>query len=225
MNKIEINYAIPLGLKCPMAYWIKDNGLRKCSYPFDWTRLITLDPVIESLNDNFSKLLDKSYYTDTKTPRRFKYTCGHSSLTNGHDLFWHRDMRLTDHYAGLCRSVERFHGVLKKSSPKLFMIGTYFRENLDVPEHIKNVKRLNNELSKLTNNFYIFSLVHFKSKYFPSDSKTKVETNGNIKFAELYTEKDLGLKKNGKRLRLNSDWIIERELIHSLYKFSIFNDI
>ena len=225
MKKIKINYAIPLGIKCPTAYWLQENGLRRCAYPFDWTRLFTLDLIIKCLTDDFSELLDKSKYVDTKSVRKISNRCGHSTLPRGEDVFWHRDMRVDENYQGLLRNIGRFREVLKKSQPKLFMIGTYHREDFDFELHRETVLRLNETLKMVTENYYILSLAHKKRNYHPGEHKTEIQHCNNVTYVDLFTRGEMGLTRNGKRLRMNSDLDEERRTIFSLFDFSIIDDI
>ena len=58
MNKIKVNYISSIGDCCITAWFMKHNGLKKCSYPFDWLVTGNLSNVIDCLDNDFANFLD-----------------------------------------------------------------------------------------------------------------------------------------------------------------------
>ena len=58
---MEIKHTCSLGNICHSSQFLKDNKLKKCSYPFDWV-FSTCDSIIHCIEDDFNIFLDKSYY-------------------------------------------------------------------------------------------------------------------------------------------------------------------
>ena len=64
---------ISIGPFCSSADIIKNNGLRKNSFPFDYI-FLSLEMVKHSINDRFNIFLDKNYYkycSETSTQHLF----------------------------------------------------------------------------------------------------------------------------------------------------------
>ena len=72
-----------LGGICHSAQLLKRNGLKKCSYPFDWI-FSSISMIIDCLEDDFKKFLDKSMYTS-----KSESTCGHNVY--GKSMFPHHN--------------------------------------------------------------------------------------------------------------------------------------
>ena len=56
---MEIKYVCSLGSLCHSAQILKNNNLKRCSYPFDWI-FSSPNMVIDCISDDFKKFLDKS---------------------------------------------------------------------------------------------------------------------------------------------------------------------
>ena len=47
---------VPLGIDCTIARYLRDKGLRKKAYPFDWTG--TYEGIHEAVSEGFEKMFD-----------------------------------------------------------------------------------------------------------------------------------------------------------------------
>ena len=105
--------AISLGQNCSSSWYIKECGLKKASYPFDW--LATNARVLEHvLRDDFSTLLDRRQMV--------------SLLTEGGHSFYHSRMighrnpaRNNADYAYFQRCVERWRAMMASRQRVLFL--------------------------------------------------------------------------------------------------------
>ena len=110
---MEIKHVCSLGSLCHTSQMLKQNKLKKCSYPFDWI-FSTSDVVIDCIKDDFKKFLDKSYYIS-----KGGYA-GHS-IYNSLNMFAHRDpLTNEDDYNYYIRCVDRFKQLLQYEENKLF---------------------------------------------------------------------------------------------------------
>ena len=210
--KLDINHAISLGLQCTTAQFLKTNGLKVCSYPFDWMLTPDHTATEDILNNDFVDLLNKKYYVDVTIDKLRKNCCGHSKY--GSNLFWHRDMRVTENYEHLKRCVSRFHKVLESSRPKLFMMDFY--ENHVV--NINNLKTIYNILSKKTTNLFLLGQSHTTGKKL----SVNVQRDGNIYFYE-YTHRQM-FDKWGLNFRLEQSRKLYMEMIFNQFNFEIINN-
>jgi hypothetical protein len=69
---MEVKYVCSLGTLCQSSQILKNNNLKKCSYPFDWI-FSNYDIIIRCIEDDFKIFLDKSYYISRPDNK-----CGHS---------------------------------------------------------------------------------------------------------------------------------------------------
>ena len=149
--KIIINYIIPLGCQCFSAFFLKTNNLKKTSYPFDW---IFSSPkvIINILEDNFKKFLDKNYYMIRDI----------NSTHNKH-LIYLPDLMLFNHRNPLNdidhlyykRCIDRFYNVLKKKEKKLFLL-TSLKNKIE--NELKNICLLNYNLNLITENYILIAI-------------------------------------------------------------------
>ena len=116
---IEITHVCSLGFFCHTAEFIKRQGYRLESYPFDWI-CSDIDIVTNCIEDNFQTLLDKTKYVPIKG-RESQRCCGHISYTL--NCFNHIDpLNKEEDYDYLLRCVSRFRDMLKRTERKLFII-------------------------------------------------------------------------------------------------------
>lgn len=159
---MKYNHVCSLGTQCSSSSLIKNLGLKLESYPFDW---IFTRPsiVIDCLQTNFTRLLDKSNYNqsvkDNKNVHKYYYP-------NGLTMFQHHNPYRNKDYEYFVRCVNRFNALLKSPNKKLFVVTildkqTYINAKND--ELVYNVFdldsnaviELNNELKKHTTNYHI----------------------------------------------------------------------
>ncbi len=142
---------VSLGTLCHTAQYLKTNGLKAESYPFDWV-FASIDCVLHCLQDDFVTYLDKSLYIDANYEGSNK--CGHKTFAGS--FFNHRDARLEQNYAYYKRCVERFRSLLKSKQRKLFIIGFYGNWNDHQNFKILQLRQL---LAGLTNSFRLVVVI------------------------------------------------------------------
>ncbi len=107
---------ISLGENCNSAWYIKAVGLKKASYPFDWI-YSSPEIVLDCINNQFDKYLDKSLMFKTRSGNSAGHTYYHSSLFN------HKNpLKTEDDYQYYKRCVERFKKVFDSPSEIIFVI-------------------------------------------------------------------------------------------------------
>ena len=102
---MNIYHVCSLGTLCHTSTLLKNNNLKKCSYPFDWI-FSNYNIVIDCLKTDFKIFLDKSYYIDISHNK-----CGHSYY--GNQMFNHRNPLINiNDYEYYNRCVDRFNKLL-----------------------------------------------------------------------------------------------------------------
>ncbi len=210
--KTDINHVVSLGLQCPTAQFLKTNGLKVCSYPFDWLLISNHNVIVDILQNDFVDLLKKRYYVDVTHDKTRENCCGHSKYDS--NLFWHRDMRVTENYEYLERCVSRFNKVLESSKPKLFVINFYSKHDVDM----NILETIYNILSKKTTNFFLLGQSHTTGKQL----NVNKQRNGNIFFWE-YTHRQI-LDKWGLNFRWKESRKLHKEMIFNQFNFEIINN-
>ena len=173
---MEIKYTCSLGSLCHSSEILKNNNLKKCSYPFDWI-FSDCNNIIHCLGDDFNIFLDKSYYT-----RISDNQCSHSYY--GKNMFNHRNpLNNENDYNYYIRCVNRFRQLLQYEEHKLFVM-TYV--NLDNVEEINtnDIINFNSKFSKYTKNYTLLVIYHIKNK---KENYHTITHNKNIDFLELHT--------------------------------------
>jgi hypothetical protein len=172
---IKINYTVSLGSFCHTATFLKNNGFKKESYPFDWI-VTTPELILNILNDNFKLLLDKSQFIPVNNN-----ICGHKIY--GKQFFLHFNLLNGGTYEYYKRCVQRFATLLKKEEPKLFILTLINSKNI-----INNKQRfykINKKLKELSNNYYILII---NCVYKPDRSTIfNLTKEGNIFFIDFFT--------------------------------------
>ena len=176
VDKLKINYVVSFGDCCITAWFMKHNGLKKCSYPFDWIVTGELCNLIDCIDTDFEKFLDKSRYIDSESPN----SNGAGHLDYHKNMFIHRDPRIEKHHNYYVRSINRFRKLLNKAGSKLFI---YTTQETDEDLLKIEVDSLNQILSKKTTNYYIL-LIQLKL----GDKRNKnIKVDGNVIHLNLTT--------------------------------------
>lgn len=112
----DVTTFVSLGENCSTAWYLKQVGLKRASYPFDWI-FSSPDIVLDCINDNFKRYLDKSLIT----PKRKKKSAGHNYY---HDNFFnHRNPLASDEdYNYHQRCCNRFTELLVSKSSCCYLI-------------------------------------------------------------------------------------------------------
>jgi hypothetical protein len=216
-KSITISHVCSLGNFCQSSQILKETGLKKESYPFDW---IFSSPanIINILEDDFTQFLNKELYEKMYSIKFGKYKtidykkCGHKIYHN--KMFFHHNPKNNDNdYNYFIRCVDRFRKLLKKELNKLFVITfTNLTENIESIK--KQIIELNNYISTKTSNYYIFVICHIPNqKIF----KFKILDIDNIKFVLLYTKS----RSNGIRIGDFKENEMLYKLLLDSYSFQI----
>ncbi len=138
---------------CQSTRLLIDTGLKRESYPFDWT-FSGPTTVERILDDDFGQFLQRELLVGTGAAQ-----CGH--VVYGERMFNHHNPRDNDeHYAYFARCVHRFRALLRSDASKLFVV---VFPNLDrgaVARLRAEVAQLSARLSALTRNHRLFVVFH-----------------------------------------------------------------
>jgi len=203
---MKIKHTCSLGLHCISSQILKNNNLKKCSYPFDWI-FSSCDNVIHCIEDDFKIFLDKSYYLYISGNK-----CGH--LHYHSQMWWHHNPLINkDDYNYYVRCIDRFKKLLQCEDPKLFTLVFMNKDNIE--EDLKNkVIDFNTKFSKYTKNYKLLVIFHIKSK----QSNHHIFThNDNIDFLELHTLST----SDGVNFTNNTDNDYLNTIINETYTFDI----
>lgn len=203
---MEIKYVCSLGSVCHCSQILKNNKLKKCSYPFDWIHS-NHDNVIHCIEDDFNIFLDKSYYIRIQDK-----VCGHSYY---HTCMWRHHNPLNDEndYNYYYSCVNRFKQLLQYEEHKLFIM---LFTNMDNIEEInkKNIINFNNKFYKYTKNYTLLVIFNIKDK----ENNHHVFTyHDNIDFLELHT---LSSSNGSYFINTNDDDYLNN-ILNTKYKFNI----
>ena len=203
---MEIKYTCSLGTLCHSSQILKQNTLKKCSYPFDW---IFSNPnmISHCLEDDFNIFLDKSYYITLSDK-----SCGHSYYNK--DMFNHHSpLKNENDYNYYIRCVNRFRQLLQFKEHKLFIMIFVNLENVN-EEDKNNIINFNNHFSKYTNNYTLLVIHHIKNK----ENNHHIFTHyDNIDFLELHTLSS----SDGINFTNNHDNNYLNSIINTTYKFNV----
>jgi hypothetical protein len=214
--KININYVCSLGSYCQSANFLKQNGLKKTSFPFDWVFSDT-QIVYHCISDNFETMLNKNNYVDIATKWN-NNQCGHSVY--GGCFFNHRDMRKRENYEYLERCVERFKTLLKKQQNILFLI--IFQNICNKKYCISEIVKIHNIICKNSDSVYNNNKYYIIINIIKNTSrKYNVEIYLNIILIDLYVLSNT----DGSNFVDIEDNILLKEAIYSLHNFDIIDDI
>jgi hypothetical protein len=205
---MEIAHVCSLGPFCHSSYLLKDTGLKRCSYPFDWI-FSNHNNVIHCLENDFNIFLDKSYYNSLSEKQ-----CGHSYYHK--EMFFHRNpLDNEDDYNYYVRCVNRFKQLIECEEQKLFIMVFINMDNIE--EKLKNdIIGFNTKFSKYTKNYRLLVIFHIKNK---QSNHHVFTSNDNIDFLELHTISH----SNGKKFMNRYDNLFLNQIINEQYKFNIKN--
>ena len=104
---------VSIGENCNSAWYLKETNNKNSSYPYDWI-FSSPEIIIDTLNDNFEKFLDKKLITSLGKNAGHEYY--HSSLFN------HRNPLLSDNdYHYYKRSTQRLIDLFNNKTPVVFI--------------------------------------------------------------------------------------------------------
>ncbi len=194
---MAIQHFISLGTLCHPARMLQRIHVKNVSYPFDWM-FTDENVIIDILNDDFNKFMDKSYYGDVKN-KFSERTCGHSLYHE--DFFFHKNPRNEDDYLYYQRCINRFKGMLCDPGEKLFImmyspgstkhptdVYKLFNEEYHTETILNNLRlrgeNLNNTLMKFTNNYKLLIVMNFGNN---EKQSFQMVHHGNIHYLTLNT--------------------------------------
>ena len=151
---MEIKYVCSLGSLCHSSQILKNNGLKICSYPFDWI-FSSCDTILHCIEDNFKIFLNKSYYV-----RLSKKHCGHSYY-NKQMFYHHNPLDNKNDYNYYVRCVDRFKQLVQYEEHKLFIMIFVNLDNIE-ENHKNDIINFNNKFSKYTKNYTLLVIYHIK---------------------------------------------------------------
>ena len=161
-----------------MRKGVKRNNLKLRSYPFDWI-FSSPNNVINCIEDNFEKFLNKSYYINIGDTQ-----CGHT-FYNSQMWQHHNPLIIENDYNYYVRCVERFKLLLNSIELKLFTMIFINGEYHNLNENIKNnIITFNEQFKKYTTNYRLLIIIHLPNQESIHHTFTSID---NIDFIELYT--------------------------------------
>jgi hypothetical protein len=112
--KLNYNYIIPFGYYPQIAYALKRLHYIYNIYPFDEINYVTLDVLIDCLNNNFSKITDKQYYIDNEqvSSEHKSVTAGHSQVPYNKNMFIQFNPRREKDYNYFLQSIENLKTII-----------------------------------------------------------------------------------------------------------------
>jgi hypothetical protein len=204
--KTNIQYVIPLGTQCFSSYFLKKYNLKYTSYPFDW---IFSNPyiILDMLNDNFEKFLNKDYYiSKNENDEKNKHMIYLPEMY----MFNHRNPIKDDDYLYYLRSIYRFYKVLEKKEKKLFIMTLLCNE---IKYEIDNIISLKKKFDLITTNFDFICIFQQKTGY---QSKAIYEYE-NLKIIQINTISD----SDGLTFFNEDDNIFYKDIIDTFYNFEL----
>ena len=214
MNKIKIKHCISLGFTCHTAFFLKTNNLKFCSYPYDWI-FTNYNTILDTLNDNFNKFLDKIYYIKIENERR----CGHKIY--GKSFFNHKNPLNDEDYDYYKRCIERFKNILNNPESKLFIITNINQTKEISNENINKLNMIYNKLNSITTNFNLLCInsilnekLDLKNPIIESTKISKIQDNFYL--VNFYTK----TKSSGIRYSNKEDDDNYKNIIFNMFDFS-----
>lgn len=203
---MEIKYTCSLGMLCHSSQILKNNNLKKCSYPFDWI-FSSCNNIIHCIEDDFNIFLDKSYYIS-----KSEKVCGHTYYNER--MFNHHNPLINENdYNYYIRCVNRFKQLLQFDEHKLFIM-TFVNMNNSEESLKNNIIDFNNKFSKYTKNYTLLVIFHIANK---KKNHHVLTHYNNIDFLELHTLSS----SNGVNFINNNDNEYLNNIIKSQYRFNI----
>jgi len=202
---MEIKHVCSFGYLCHCSLLLKNNNLKKCSYPFDWI-FINYNNIIHCIEDNFNIFLNKLYYVSVS-----KKQCIHKyyKILFNH----HNPLKDINDYNYFIRCVNRFIELLQNKENKLFVIMFVNKDNIKENSK-KNIINFNNKFSKYTSNYKLLVIFNIHKKLANNHIFTYHE---NIDFLELHTLSS----SNGSYFDNNQDNKYLNDIINKTYKFNV----
>ena len=174
---MKFPFTCSLGPFCHSAIILKQNNLKKCSYPFDWI-FSNYNNVLHCIHDDFKSFLDKSHYQTISNKQ-----CSHSYY--GKAIFQYRNPLIHDtDYKYYVRCVDRFRGLLINKEQKLFLTMNANNDAID-DSIIDTMVDFNKKFGIYTDNYVLLVILHVKNK---ERNYHKITIKGNIHFLELHTK-------------------------------------
>jgi hypothetical protein len=178
-GKIIVNAVCSFGFNCHSAYFLRTNGLKKQSYPFDWI-MSNLQVVKDCIENDFNDYLNKSLYISNNDK-----SCGHNKYC--YNMFPHHNPLLNmDHYDYFVRCVNRFKTLLSQQNiHKLFIISIINEEHdINSVETRHNFVKFNTFLKNYTSNYTLLIIINYPNKKTNTFNLIK---NSNLIFLEITT--------------------------------------
>jgi hypothetical protein len=107
---------VSLGENCSTAWYLKQSGLKKASYPFDWI-FSSPEIILDCINDSFTKFMDRSFIK----PNKNNLSAGH--LYYHTNLFNHRNpLKSDEDYNYYQRCCDRFLNLIQTENNIKYLI-------------------------------------------------------------------------------------------------------
>lgn len=196
---ILINYVCSLGNACQTAKLFQIYGIKKCSFPFDWS-FSDYQSIKYSIESNFEYLMDKNYHkqivqnqksTHTLIAKTFndRYLNTFQSKNDVPIIFNHKDITTEQGYRYYERCVMRFQTLLTKEN-KLFMMINANRKEDDLSAYASELFELGKCLQSKSYSSYLLYIHHVKSNKYNA-THHKVIKHENVILITLYVDDEI----------------------------------
>ena len=190
-NNTENTKFVSLGENCSSAWYLKQIGLKKASYPFDWI-FSSPEIVLDCINNNFERYLNRRFIT----PKPNNTSAGHSYYHE--NLFNHRNpLSSEDDYNYLQRCCNRFIEILKSQSSCCYLItlinesskrpgwANGFTKNFSMPknQNLGTVSELIKVIKGRNKNSKFIIIDHYTNSEKPTISR---KVNDDVCFIEVH---------------------------------------
>jgi hypothetical protein len=154
---------VSLGENCNSAWYLKESGNKKASYPFDW--IFSSPAIVEhAVKDDFVSFLDKEFIFQV-SENKAGHTLYHSSLFN------HKNPLKSDvEYSYYQRSVDRFLKLVKNKDAHILFVFTVIQEYDKRPDWKNGFDRsfkmpIEQDLGYFKNTIRLIKEINSKSKF------------------------------------------------------------
>jgi hypothetical protein len=162
---VVYNHVISLGSNCHTSNMLQNMGLKMYSCPFDWIPS-GIHMIIDCIDTDFSKFLDKSQYIDcsiqNSDPNSTETRAGHKEYSSY--LFFHSDPRIEENYQYYIRCVNRWRAVKSTNKPKLYIHMSHVPSRNTKCDD--DIVKLSNRISEVTTDYKILAInvIEYSSK-------------------------------------------------------------
>ena len=216
IEKKGINYVCSLGQNCFTARLLKNNNLKKASYPYDWT-ITTINMIIDTIKTNFKYYNDNKYLSVvySEDNEKMLYNSHYKRpIFNHHNLFEEKDKKYME------RCILRFNLLLSKKN--VLYINAFVVDNTDnisYEDYRNKNDILYQTLKEKNQDFYYLSIIIFNSK----EEKHMSYIRNDVRYIEYYSQNYFSKANFIKNAEYHNKNIMN--MINKYYNINLFDDV